>query len=118
MPFWQRGPYEELLQSALPPHPHTPLLHLVPSGEPEQSAAQVPPEQQPPLQSADALHDVEQVPPLQAMPVGQSPAALHPQVPPLRHLLPVEAVEQSTQVPPDGAHAPLPTGAHCPDLQQ
>jgi len=99
-------------------HPQTPPLHLVPSGEPEQSAAHVPPEQHPPLHRAVALHEVEQVPPLQADPAGQSPVPPHPQLPLPWHLLPAEEVEQSTQLAPGGAHAELPMSVHCPALQQ
>lgn len=118
VPLLHAAPFAAPEQSAPEPHPQTPPLHLLPSGELEQSAAHVPPEQQPPLHSEEALHDVEHLPPLQAVPAGQSPGPLQPHVPPLRHLLPVDAFEQSTQVPPDGPHAELPTAAHCPAMQQ
>jgi hypothetical protein len=118
VPLWHFPPYGELLQSPSPLHPHTPPLHLVPSGELEQSVAHVPPEQHPPWHCAAALHEVEQVPPLQAVPMGQSPVPLHPHEPLLRHWLPVGAVEQSTQLPPGGAHAELAMPVHCPALQQ
>jgi hypothetical protein len=70
-------------------------------------------EQQPPLQTWVELQAVPQVLVLvsQALPVGQSAAALQPQAP-LRHRLPAAALVQSTQAPPSGAQAVLPIAAH------
>jgi hypothetical protein len=92
----QKHPYEQ---------PQVPLLHWPPFGEL--------------LQSEPLEHP--QLPPLHAVPFAallQSPLALHPQAPLLLHWLPLGAEEQSTHVPPDGAHAELPIAVHWPELQQ
>lgn len=63
-------------------------------------------EQQPPLQGWVELQAVVQawVVRLQALPVGQSAAALQPQAP-LTHWSPAEALVQLIQLPPAGPHA-------------
>lgn len=119
VPLLHALPFAALLQSPLLLHPQMPLLHWLPSGEAEQPEAHVPPEQQPPLHSAVALHEVVHLPALQAVPEGQSPGPLHPHVPETRHACPAEALAQSTQLAPDVAHAVAPIPVHCPlPLQQ
>jgi hypothetical protein len=109
-------PLAAAAQSLLPPHPQTPLLHWLPSGELAHPGAHLPAEQQPPLHCEEALHEVEQVPlpALHADPVGQSPEELHPQTPPVSHFLPLAVAEQSTQAPPAGAHVESPMPVHVP----
>jgi hypothetical protein len=58
-------------------HPQTPLLHWLPSGALEHPATQDPPEQHPPLQTAEALQEVPQAPPWHAIPFGQSVGPVH-----------------------------------------
>jgi hypothetical protein len=115
--------------------PHAPLVRqAVPSALPEQSPQtacpvsahaaevspgwQVPPEaaeQQPPLHTSVELQAVPQtlVVELQALPVGQSPAALQPQTPET-HWSPAEAFVQSMQAPPAGPQAVLLIVTHWP----
>jgi hypothetical protein len=95
VPLWQLPPHDEFPQSEPLVQPHMPAVHVAPSGAPEQSATHVPLEQQPPLHVADALHELEQVPPLHAWPGGQS-VALWQGPPPSGLLPPVSGGASST----------------------
>ncbi len=96
--------------------PHAPLMHAVPLGDDVHTAHEPPggphapgvlpvwqlvPSQQAPLHVRPPVHDVLHVlDDEHALPVGQSPAAPHPQVPPSWHTWPADCVEQSVHSPP------------------
>jgi hypothetical protein len=78
---------------ALPSCPHALLLALPPTH------VEVAPSQHPPLHCRPPAHDeVHAWPEPHAVPVGQSPAALHPHAP-WMHLFPLAELVQSTQLP-------------------
>jgi hypothetical protein len=92
---------------ALPAHVGVPPLHAVHAPPPLPHAAlsavpsthvEVAESQQPPLHGAPPAHELEHAWAVQAMPVGQSPAALQPHAP-WTHWLPWDDAVQSTQLP-------------------
>jgi hypothetical protein len=113
MPPLQQKPVPHV-PSAPPPHaalqlpfvPHVGFwpLHpvqiwpLVPHAALSPPATHVPALQQPPLHCADPLHAFEHTTPLHAVPTAQSAGPPQPHAVPT-HLVPLDAEEQSTQLP-------------------